>query len=364
MASLLNRNGWYYAQFFDLTRTPKRKQIPLRTRTKKTALRLLRVLEDEVAEGKRNPWADTAALPAEAPRAKTLSEAVELFLASRAHLRPASVESYRVRLALFKGHAGAATSLLSVGPVHVRAFLESSKIRDVTRAGYLRHLRVFARWMVRAGLLSTDITATVELRKVPERAPVFLSPQDLDHLLTTIREEGKDLWLLPIIEVTAYLGLRLGEVCALTWPSVDLKRGRLTVSNTDEFTSKSGKERTLPIPARPLILLRERHAEALRTVQAATLPHPAGRVRLTGHVFASRRGGRLNPFHLSRTFSLYRRRAELADGISFHTLRHTAASWLMMHGASIESIRQYLGHSSVTVTQKYAHVSERAYFHE
>ena len=344
MATLVKQKDWYYAQFYDRDRRPQRKQIPLRTRTHKTALKLLIALEDEVARGERDPWARAEdAEPAVTYR--TLGEAVEAFVRAKAHLRPASVFSYRTILRLFARDAGGSFEVERVRTKHVAGFLERAQIRDVTRKTYLRHLRVFFRWLVAAGTLKGDPTTAVKLRRVPDRFPRFLSPDYLDRLLGAIRRGGRDRWMLPVVEATAYLGLRLGEACALRWDHVDLERGRLTVANTDTFTSKSGRERTIPIPARPLAILRELQDEG----------------RDDGPVFVSGRGNPIYPNLLSRRFCEYRRLAGLVDGVSFHTLRHTAASWLMMNGASIEAVRLYLGHSSVTVTQKYAHLSDDAY---
>jgi len=350
MAALLNRNGWYYAQFYDRTRTPKRKQLPLHTRTRKTALRVLAKLEDQVAEGKLDPWATTVDPGLASSSIVTLGEAIAAFLAAKAHLRPAGLSSYATRLRLFERHVGAGLPLASLQSSHVAAFLNAAAVRDVTRRGYLMHLRVFFRWGVRIGALSSDVGGDVHLRRVPERAPCFLTPQELTHLLSTIRKGGRDGWMVPVVEATAFLGLRLGEACALTWQSVDLERARLTVSNTDTFTSKSGKERTLPLAPRPLAIL--------QTLRAERTPSDPP------HVFLSSRRNGVYPNLLSRRFCLYRRSAGLPEGLTFHSLRHTAASWLMMSGASIEAVRQYLGHSSIAVTQRYAHLSDASYFEQ
>ena len=344
MATLVKQKDWYYAQFYDRDRRPQRKQVPLRTRTRKTALKLLIALEDEVARGERDPWARAEDVVL-AVKYHTLGEAVAAFVEAKSYLRPASVFSYRTILGLFARDVGGTMEVERVRAKHVSSFLERAQIRDVTRKTYLRHLRVFFRWLVSAEALKVDPTAAVKLRRVPERFPRFLTPDDIDRLLGAIRDGGRDRWMLPVVEATAYLGLRLGEACALRWEHVDLDRARLTVANTDTFTSKSGRERTIPIPSRPLAILRELKVEA----------------RGDGPVFVSGRGNAIYPNLLSRRFCAYRRGAGLADGVSFHTLRHTAASWLMMNGASIEAVRRYLGHSSVTVTQKYAHLSEDAF---
>ncbi len=72
------------------------------------------------------------------------------------------------------------------------------------------------------------------------------------------------------------------------------------------------------------------------------------------------RGGRLNLEYVSKRFLHYRRLAKLPEGISFHNLRHTCASWLVMRGVPLSVVQYILGHSAIVVTQRYAHLAPDA----
>ena len=127
----------------------------------------------------------------------------------------------------------------------------------------------------------------------------------------------------------ACTGVRRGEMLALKWMDVDAARRLLYLRET-----KNGELRILPIPEAALTVLR-------------SLPQGAS----ADPVFAGVDAEKL---------SVYTKRIFESLGIrdaSFHTLRHTAASWMVMEGASLYAVGQILGHKTPRMTQRYAHLS-------
>ena len=78
---------------------------------------------------------------------------------------------------------------------------------------------------------------------------------------------------------------------------------------------------------------------------------------LDGLVFTGVGGGPLNPNLVSRRFKYYVRLAKLPEHIRFHSLRHTCASWLVQHGVSLPIVQAILEHTTMRVTQRYAHLA-------
>jgi len=335
MASLIKQRDHYYAQFYDSKRQPNRKQVPLKTKTKRVAQQLIRQLEDRYALGEFDPWLDT---PGETRNEDLglLHDAITAFLKAKSHRSQHTLRSYRTYLAAFERFVGESFPINSITGQHVLGFLDSTDAGDVTRKSYHRHLRVFYRWLVSKGVIRRDVTDDVPLRKIPDRFPRYLMPTDVEKLILTIRKGGYTQWLIPVIKATVHLGLRLGEVCNLRWDAIDLKRRMLTVKNTGDFTTKSGKERSIPIPNRAFEVFQQ-----LLEQREGSTPD--------GFVFLNSEGTRLTRYHLSHMFCDYRRKAGLPENINFHSLRHTAASWLVMNGASLEAVRLYLGHSTIQV---------------
>jgi len=136
-----------------------------------------------------------------------------------------------------------------------------------------------------------------------------------------------------------HTGGRLSEILTLGWDDVDLDRGVLYF---DQRNTKSGKQREIPIDPELDRVLRERR-----------------RVRLIGgdareFVF-TRYGKRLCDIRTG--FAMARKRAGLGEDVTFHTLRHTFASWFMINGGDLYRLQKLLGHSTIALTQRYAHLS-------
>ena len=142
-----------------------------------------------------------------------------------------------------------------------------------------------------------------------------------------------------------YTGLRRGEVVALKWRSVDFDTGIITVKESycrtlraEQAHTKSGKIRYVPIPqklASSLEMLRE-----ISPAQAHVLPH------LT-------------------VDTMHRHLAKMAESagvpvIRFHDLRHTFASNFIRGGGSLYDLQKILGHSTIQVTERYAHLDPRS----
>ena len=227
----------------------------------------------------------------------------------------------------------------------IASFLDSGNTGTASRHAYRRALRAFLNWLVKQNALESNPASEVRLERLPAKHPRFLTPSDVKKLCQTIIEasesasrEGVSLWLIPPISCNVYLGLRAGELVNLRWTDIDLDARQLRVTNTDSFTTKSGKERTLPL-CDPLLGLLQ------------SIP------KVGEFVFSNYGGRQIHREHLSRRFKYYVRKAGLSEEINFHATRHTAASWLAQQGASVEAIRCYLGHSSIIVTQRYMHLS-------
>ena len=138
-------------------------------------------------------------------------------------------------------------------------------------------------------------------------------------------------------------GLRAGELLALKWEDLDLVAGKLVVRRTlwhdQEGPPKGGRQRMVP----------------LSTGATATLK--AHRHLRGPYVFCDEEGGRLTHSVIKDVVPSTCKRAGLAKRITTHGLRHTFASHLVMRGASLKAVQELLGHESIEMTLRYAHLT-------
>jgi integrase len=166
------------------------------------------------------------------------------------------------------------------------------------------------------------------------RRRLWLEAQERYQLLEAC-QASRNPYLYTIVVLALATGARRGELLGLRWPDVDMKRGTLTFHET-----KNGERRAVPL-----------------TGQALTLLHQHAKVRRldTTLVFPNSSGGR--PLGIREAFEGAVERADITD-FRFHDLRHTAASYLAMSGASLAEIAEVLGHKTLAMVKRYAHLSE------
>ncbi len=177
------------------------------------------------------------------------------------------------------------------------------------------------------------------LLRVPKPSFDFLDFDEAEQLMEAATYNPE--WYAMIF-VALRTGVRYGELCELRWYDVDLKNGRLVVRRSyykgHVTTPKGGRAREIPLSKQTLSLLR-------------------GHRHLKGElVFCKQDGGR--HIHRRSDVAIKRcaRRANLRS-IGWHMLRHSFASHLVMRGIPLKTVQELLGHSTMEMTMRYAHLS-------
>lgn len=182
---------------------------------------------------------------------------------------------------------------------------------------------------------------TIRWLKAPEPEFDFLTFTEADALVAHALSAAR-----PLIVTGLRTGLRLGELLALRWDDVDLVAGRIVVRRSVTGgivgTPKSGRKREVPLSQQALDTLREH-----REVTPGVL------------VFPGERGAMLDKGKTKWKLWTSCKRAGLRR-IGWHVLRHTFASHLAMRGAPLKAIQELLGHASMEMTMRYAHLSPDA----
>lgn len=167
----------------------------------------------------------------------------------------------------------------------------------------------------------------------------FLSTEERKRLLTACAgaRDTPELSLIVLLAITT--GGRRGELSGLRWRDVDLKRQQLTFVDT-----KNGETRSVPLVG-PAFEAMKGWAK-VRPLDDSSFVFP-GRTEKTQD----------KPLDFQRPWMTALKRAELED-FRFHDLRHTAASYLAMNGAGLREIADILGHKTLTMVQRYSHLTQ------
>ncbi|MCA9709639.1 MAG: site-specific integrase [Myxococcales bacterium] len=185
--------------------------------------------------------------------------------------------------------------------------------------------------------------------KVPPSTFDFLDFDEAERLVKAAAR-APDPWCA-MVPVALWSGLRLGELRGLRWDDVDLVAARLHVRQAADDRNelhppKSGRARVVDLPKRAVAVLREhRHRRG-----PFVFCREDGSILGQGLCGKKREGGPL--VSICGTAGLRR--------IGWHALRHTYASHLVMRGATLMEVRELLGHSSLDMTMRYAHLSPTA----
>lgn len=162
----------------------------------------------------------------------------------------------------------------------------------------------------------------------------YLDKLELTRLLAACRNSANK-YLYAIVVLAISTGARKNEINCIKWNDIDFERQTILLSNT-----KNGENRILPLKSEALREFRRLYQER----------------GCSGYVFASsKKAGK--PIEFKTAWYTVLRKAKLVD-FKFHDLRHTTASYLAMDGANTKDIAYVLGHKSLAMTNRYAHLCE------
>lgn len=224
--------------------------------------------------------------------------------------------------------------------------VKGRELKKNTQNYHLIALRAFLKYLAKRDI-KTLSAEKIELGKMPERVVDFLEGSDLERLLEAptkieapeiIKKRDK-----AILEVLFSTGLRVSELTNLKKEQVNLKK--------DEFTvrGKGDKPRVVFLSNQAKFWLKQ-YLDARQDVSPFLF---------VSHDRAHKNEGALTPRSVERLVKKYSKAAGITKKVTPHTMRHSYATDLLMNGADIRSVQAMLGHSSITTTQIYTHITNQ-----
>ncbi len=262
---------------------------------------------------------------------------------------PHTLDAYSRDLALFihfmedNGYSADAASVTARQVRHYLGAMRRDGLGATTAARRLSALRTFFKYLKKQGVVESNPAALVESARRERKLPEHLFDAEMRALLEAPENSSpsglRDRAMLELLYAT---GLRVSELAALDADALAGDEGRLRVRG------KRGKERVVFVGG----AARDSVQAYLVNARPALLADPAETA-----LFLNRSGGRITVRSIQRMVKKYIREIALARDITPHSLRHTFATHLLEGGADLRTVQGLLGHSSLSTTQIYTHVT-------
>ena len=290
--------------------------------------------------------------PADSIGSKKAGTSISKFLEYQRYERGASEHTLRAYdkdlndfLAFLDRTGRAAAFPAGVDRLTLRHYMGDMASRGLSNRSAARRiscLRSFFRFLRMRNEISENPADMVRTPKFSKALPNVLDEKQAERLVEA--PEGDGMAALrdrAMLELLYGAGLRVGELVGLNVRDVDIGLGILRVRG------KGKKERLVPIAGEALT--------ALQKYMDARAGRPAAEA-----VFLSRLGCRLDQRSVRRLLRKYSCKAGLNARVTPHTLRHSYATHLLNRGADLRSLQELLGHSSLSTTQVYTHLTMAA----
>ncbi len=236
-------------------------------------------------------------------------------------------------------------NFLTLQPEDLRAFIRSLHNRGLDAKSIARALvtvRGLYKFLLRDNHLKLDPSSNLETPKSWQSLPCFLATDEVERLLSApVTSTTVGLRDKAMLEVLYATGLRVSELVGLPVASLDLDLGFLTVFG------KGSKERGVPLGA-----------TAVEWTQKyiAIRPRLLGNAKTPAALFIAEGGRVLSRQTFWRIVVSYGEKAGIGH-ITPHVLRHSFATHLLENGADLRSVQMMLGHSDISTTQIYTHIT-------
>lgn len=220
-----------------------------------------------------------------------------------------------------------------VRDLHENHFSPTSIMRKIAS------IRGFFKWACTDGVLKINPALTLEQPKVPQKLPKVMTVEEINNLLNQNLNKLQRV----IVELLYGCGLRVSELVNLKTNDYDLKGKFL------ECTGKGSKDRIVPLGKKAVEAIKNYLPERDYLLQKYNIN--------TKQLLINEKGHKVNRQEVY-TY-IHELGKKLHKSISPHTLRHTFATHLLENGADLRVVQELLGHSNVSTTQLYTHISKK-----
>jgi integrase/recombinase XerD len=268
-----------------------------------------------------------------------------IYLSSEKGLSQNTLEAYERDINFFLEFLNRTNSFSSWSSVlqqHIINFLGEKKRQNYASASLCRMLiaiKVFFRFLKREGIVLQNETIHLETPKLWQLVPEVMTPEEIDRLLAQPdASTQKGVRDLAILELLYASGLRVSELCQLKIYDLD--------DDCVRIQGKGGRERLVPVGRK-----------AIEAIDRYLCYREGSASQRDDFLFVAKGIKPIDRVTIWAMIKAYAKKAGIQKTISPHTLRHSFATHLLDNGADLRVIQEMLGHSSISSTDRYTHVS-------
>jgi len=225
-------------------------------------------------------------------------------------------------------------------------YIQQFNYSKTTVSRKIASLRTFYRYLYRERVVETNPAMGVHSPKKGKSLPEFLTEKEIEQVLNNIRMESPAGYRnRTILELLYATGMRVSELSSLNFENLNLEENEIKVFG------KGSKERIVLVSQRAKNFL-ETYIKTVRyLIFKQEKPNPES------PVFINKTGYRLQPQSVRKAINEVMNKIELPKHVTPHVFRHSFATKLLENGADLRIVQELLGHSSISNTQIYTHVS-------
>lgn len=250
-----------------------------------------------------------------------------------------TIDAYRRDLSDFAQNI---EDIHTINRMNINAYVRTLRERKLAPTSVIRKvasLRGFFKWATSSGILEKNPAATLEQPKTPQRLPKVVSVKEIDEMLHNNLTPLEHV----MMELLYSCGLRVSELVNLKLNDIDLS------SKYIRCFGKGSKERIIPIGEQAKTVVKEYFPTRDLLIKKYNLTTKNLLIKDNGH-FVTRQD----------VYNFIHAQGKLIHkNISPHTLRHSFATHLLENGADLRVVQELLGHSDVSTTQLYTHISKK-----
>ncbi|MCZ6702143.1 MAG: site-specific integrase [Ignavibacteria bacterium] len=324
---IFKRKGIYYLEYFNEVEN-RNKRISTKTRKKPDALKFLTEFKKELNSRTRLEYISLAQFRDEYVR----------------YLEQAHTSSYladvKTSFAVLINNVGNIPLAKLNNRTLEKMLLELFINSKYSAQHHYKNLRAGFNKAISWNYITENPLNNFKLPKIPKSFPAFINNNELNMIVQNTKSRD----LQDIFLTAFHSAMRVGEIINLKWSAINLNERTIIVENSETFITKSKKERMIPIN------------DTLATVLNNRIPKVLN-INLDEYVFCKYPGVPYLKDYVSKNFKRVVRKLKMNDRIHLHSLRHSAASNMVINNVSLYTVKEILGVADYSTVQIYAHLN-------